>query len=147
MLMNNFSLSNHRIGIILLIAVLSLTAVLHFQLQLNHQQSLKEINQQLRIEIEQSLFLHKKDTVESTFSSMYDSIRTISLLPSIRAIQGGNVTQDNEDIIAEKRITKDGWNTVQQLYNNLVEHISVSEIYATVNGFKPHQGETPFFYV
>lgn len=86
-------------------------------------------------------FSFKADRIESLFRTLYESIRTVSLLPSVRSITGTNVIDEDYEI----DFSADAAETVQQLYNNLVGNIAVSEIYATVKGFKPLAGETPFF--
>lgn len=127
------------IGLLLLAALAG-----QFTLNNYHDQRLQQIEQQEREKIRSTLFEHKISEIEGIFASMYETIRTIALLPSIRSIEGGNMVGE-EDVIASGRMSEDGWNTVQQLYNSLVEHISVSEIYATLKGFSPQIGETPFF--
>lgn len=143
--MFQFSLSNHKTGLLLVGLITVVTLALHYLQQQDQVASLHENRSQLRSQLEQSLFTQKAHTIESTFTDIYESIRIISLLPSIRSIEGGNRSSEAEDILATGRLSADGWNTVQQLYNNLVEHVSVSEIYATINGFSPQQGELPFF--
>jgi methyl-accepting chemotaxis protein len=87
----------------------------------------------------------KRREVERLFDTIYLNARTIALLPSIREITGKNRQGDKEDVIAEKRITRDAYNTVQQIYNNIVSQANVSEIYAVIDGLDYRKGEIPFF--
>lgn len=83
--------------------------------------------------------------LELIFASLYETIRTISLLPGIRAIEGGNRSSEDDDILKQNRFSVDAHQTVQQLYNNLATHITVSEIYCIVEGLDQNKGEIPFF--
>lgn len=96
-------------------------------------------------ELINTTFWYKKTAIEQQFKSMYESARTISLLPSVRAITGGNRTSEDEDIVKTGRFSKDAFTTVQQVYNNLVSNVNVSEIYAIVDGLDHKKGEFPFF--
>ena len=90
-------------------------------------------------------FYKKKNEVERTFTLIYQSLRTISLVPSVRKISGKNRQNEKEDVVESNRFSADGALTVQQLYNNLVANVSVSEIYAVLNHFDHSKGEIPFF--
>ncbi|MBI3902713.1 MAG: methyl-accepting chemotaxis protein [Nitrosomonadales bacterium] len=87
----------------------------------------------------------KRREIERLFDSIYLNARTISLLPSIRAITGKNRLNEKEDVVAQNRLSRDAHNTVQQIYNNIVSQESVSEIYAVIDGLDYHKGEVPFF--
>jgi methyl-accepting chemotaxis protein len=87
----------------------------------------------------------KQNQIEKVFVNLYQNIRTITLLPSIRNIQGGNRQSESEDVVAKARFTEEGRETVQQIYNNLVGNVSVSEVYAVINGLDAKNGEVPFF--
>lgn len=89
-------------------------------------------------------YRHKATEVTSFFERMYQSNRTISLLPSVRGIVGGNRASEEEDVVAAGRFSVEGDRSVQQIYNNLAE-LGVSEIYAVLDGFDPASGEVPFF--
>ena len=82
--------------------------------------------------------------LEAFFNQIYQNTRTVTLLPSVRAITGGNRISDEQDVIAEGRFTEEGHRTIQQIYNNL-SALGASEIYAITDGFRPDQGEIPFF--
>ncbi len=83
--------------------------------------------------------------LELAFNQMYQGARTISLLPSIRGLEGANLPEGFEGKFDLTRFSTDAHATVQQIYNNLTSNVSVSEIYCILRGFRPDQGETPFF--
>jgi methyl-accepting chemotaxis protein len=90
-------------------------------------------------------FEPRRAQLEQFFTLSYQSVRTIGLLPSVRGIKGGNRKSDAVDIVKTGRFSVEGDRTVQQLFNNLAANVSVSEVYAIVDGFQPQQGEVPFF--
>ena len=87
----------------------------------------------------------RRHEAQQFFTLAYQTLRTIGLLPSVRAIQGGNRANEKEDVIASHRFTIEGDRTVQQLYNNLASNVSVSEVYCVLDGFDRSRGEVPFF--
>lgn len=87
----------------------------------------------------------KKRQVEQMFSQIYQGARTISLLPSVRSLGGGNLPKDFPAKYDAARFSADAQLTVQQIYNNMASNVSVSEVYAVLKGFRPDLEETPFF--
>ncbi|WP_084637578.1 methyl-accepting chemotaxis protein [Paludibacterium yongneupense] len=87
----------------------------------------------------------KQKTLHDLFDTMYENTRTISLLPSVRAIQGGNRADEKEDIVANHRFSADAFNTVQQIFNNIAARANVSEVYAVMEGLDFKKGQVPFF--
>jgi methyl-accepting chemotaxis protein len=87
----------------------------------------------------------RQRTLEAMFTNLYQNLRTISLLPSVRNIAGGNRNDEKEDVVASKRFTLEGRETVQQVYNNLRANVSVSEVYAVLEGLDADKGQIPFF--
>jgi methyl-accepting chemotaxis protein len=83
--------------------------------------------------------------MEALFDSLYQNLRTISLLPSVRSIVGSNRAREDEDVVANKRFTPDAKETVQQIFNNLRGSVSVSEVYAVIDGLDAQKGQVPFF--
>ncbi|MHC4242977.1 MAG: methyl-accepting chemotaxis protein [Planctomycetota bacterium] len=83
--------------------------------------------------------------LELVLKQIYQGARTISLLPSIRGLEGGNLPKGFESKYDLTRFSADAHSTVQQIYNNLSSNVSVSEIYCILRGFHPGKGETPFF--
>jgi len=88
---------------------------------------------------------HKRADVEKSLGAVYGEIRTITMLPSVRGIKGGNRKDDSEDVVRNGRFTAEGHQTVQQIYNNLASRGHVSEVYAVIEGFNAEKGEIPFF--
>lgn len=87
----------------------------------------------------------KKREIEQIFESLYQNARTIALLPSIRRIEGGNRLDDELNVVELGRLSLDAYNTVQQIYNNMASQVSISEIYAVIDGLDASKGEVPFF--
>ena len=87
------------------------------------------------------------DFTDDALGSVLDhqNLRTISLLPSVRNISGGNHANENEDVVASKRFTPDARETVQQLFINLRGSVNVSEVYAVLEGHDAQKGQVPFF--
>lgn len=63
---------------------------------------------------------------KGNIENIYNNIRTIALLPSLR----------NLDRYASN-ITDDGRSTIQQIYNNLVNKVNISEVYIVPANFNP----------
>lgn len=99
--------------------------------------------------VEQTTFDRKAIEVERMVTQLYQGARTISLLPSIRGLRGGNLpaefTSPDGAKFDRARFSADAEATVQQIYNNLASNVRVSEVYAILDGFQPDRGETPFF--
>ncbi|WP_226034264.1 methyl-accepting chemotaxis protein [Aquitalea palustris] len=87
----------------------------------------------------------KRRQLQDMFNTMYENSRTISLLPSVRQIHGGNRADEKEDVVAGHRFTADAFNTVQQIFNNMVSRTRVSEVYAVMDGLDYKKGQVPFF--
>lgn len=111
----------------------------------NHHQTTLLLLETGRNELRAGLLEQKKRQLEATFRIMYESARTISLLPSVRKISGGNRRTEHEDVVAQGRFSGDAALTVQQVYNNLASNLAVSEVYSVIKGFQPEKGEVPFF--
>lgn len=94
---------------------------------------------------ERSRFQKTRSRVERVLRSMYQNGRTISLLPPVRAIEGGNLPAGVESAVDAGRLSAEARAIVQQIYNNTASDVSVSEVYCVVEGFDPEAGETPFF--
>src|ERR1700730_4148733 len=56
--------------------------------------------------------------VQSAMRSIYENLRTLTLLPSVRNIDGHGANLGSE-----------GRETIQQIYNNLASSVAVSEVY------------------
>ena len=68
------------------------------------------------------------DRVEVAFTSIYQNIRTLSTLPSIRSIDRHGTT-----------LSAEAKTTIQQIYNNLASNVSVSEVYVLPVDFDPER--------
>lgn len=104
-----------------------------------------ELLEQSRRQALKTLLEPKAREIETAFRVMYESARTISLLPAVRKISGRNRLNEAEDVVAQGRLSPDAALTVQQIYNNLAVNVAVSEVYAVLKGFAPDRGEVPFF--
>ncbi len=91
------------------------------------------------------LLNRKQEELEQTFRAVYEHIRTLSLLPSLRSVAGENLKSASEDVIEQGRLSLDTHQTIQQVYRNLAHNVNLSEIYYVLTGFDPDAGETPFF--
>lgn len=94
-------------------------------------------------EYQNQILNQKREEFRDVFSAIYQHARTISLLPAIRGLTGTNRRSDQENVVAEGRITLDTHQTLQQIYLNLSRNIQLSEIYYVLDGFRPDQGEVP----
>ncbi len=107
----------------------------------------QEYREDVRVEIAEaqteSLTAVSND-VENLMRLVYEHIRTISLLPSIRRVGAFNRLSEAEDVVDQGRLSVDTHQTIQQIYRNLNSTVDLSEIYVTLNGFSPDQGEVPF---
>ena len=138
----NTSLRNAIIFIVII--VLSGSGMLYCLYNI-HLSDVEKTRSKTKQELVSTTFWYKKIEIEQQFKAMYESARTISLLPSVRAITGGNRTSEDEDIVENGRFSSDAFITVQQIYNNLVSNVNVSEIYAIIDGLDYKKGEFPFF--
>jgi signal transduction histidine kinase/DNA-binding response OmpR family regulator len=66
------------------------------------------------------------EKVEDAIKAIYQNLRTISLLPSIR-----NAARHGENLSA------DGLLSIQQIYNNLTDNVSISELHIVPSDFNP----------
>lgn len=105
----------------------------------------REIAQRARETLRNTRLEPMRREIEGVFKLLYESARTIALLPSVRQIEGGNRRSANDDVVTQGRFSRDAALTVQQIYNNLASNVAVSEIYAVMDGFRPERGEVPFF--
>ena len=71
--------------------------------------------------------LEVKRRLENTFRLVYQNIRTISKLPSVRTIGRHAETLSESDRIS-----------IQEIYNNLKNNVNVSEVYVLPKDFNPH---------
>ena len=110
-----------------------------------HETEVTRIKASVREQAEFRKLTRMKDRIEGLFGTVYENIRTISLLPGVRSIRGGNRLSESEDVVAGGRFSRESAQVAQQLYNNLASRVSVSEVYAVIEGFDYTKGEVPFF--
>jgi methyl-accepting chemotaxis protein len=89
--------------------------------------------------------MQKADKLDFLFKNLYETARTISLMPGVRQISGKNRGSADEDIVKQRRFSQEAYSTVQQLYNNLASNFAVSEIYCVLDGLDAGKGQVPFF--
>ena len=87
----------------------------------------------------------RAEAFRDLFHEIYQTGRTISLLPSIRGAHGPNRSSEDEDVVAQGRLSVDADRTLQQVYANLASNVRVSEVYFVMDGFDPARGQVPFF--
>lgn len=93
----------------------------------------------------QELLLERKsEQLRGVFYEIYQSTRTVSLLPMIRAVRGSNRHDAEQDVVAQGRMSLDTHRTMQQIYTNLSNSVQVSEMYYVLDGFEPTR-DVPFF--
>ena len=127
-------------------AILFVAAIAVAGLTFWHLQALDDLEKSFIDRQREELLLPKARMLETTLTGVYQNLRTITLLPSVRGIRGGNrLERDNEDVVATGRFTAEGAATVQSIYNNLASLVNVSEIYAVMDGLDAGKGEIPFF--
>jgi len=86
----------------------------------------------------------KAQELEALFHDIYQNARTISLLPMVRELSGSNRLSEDEDVVADGRLSLDAHRTIQQIYTNLENNVSVSEVYYVLDRFDPNR-EVPLF--
>ena len=130
-----------EIGAIVLVSIAAVAGLSYW-----HQKTRQQLTHDYIQTQTATVVKEKQAKLENALTTVYQNIRAISLLPSVRAIKGGNVvSKDNEDIVKTGRFSSEGHATVQEIYNNMASQVSVSEIYAVVEGLNADKGEAPFF--
>lgn len=87
----------------------------------------------------------KSEAIRDTVQELYQTGRTISMLPALREARGGNRQSPVDDVVAQGRLSQDTHRMLQQVYANLRASTQISEIYYVIDGFRPERGEVPFF--
>jgi hypothetical protein len=134
--------TDRPIGFILFVIIAFLLADLG--IWRHYQSRVVQRKADLRDQIAQTALERKRTEMSECLTAMYETARTISLLPSVREITGKNSTSPDQDMVASGRFSKDGKVATQQLYNNLASHFDVSEVYIVLDGLDYKKGETPF---
>jgi diguanylate cyclase (GGDEF)-like protein len=84
------------------------------------------------------------ETLAGMLERTYLTIRTISLLPAVRAATPRNRLSDDEDVVEQGHFSDSDATIIQQLYNHIAADIDLSEIYLVYDGFDPARGQVPF---
>lgn len=95
-------------------------------------------------EYQDRLLDHKREEFEDIFRAIYQHTRTVSLIPAIRSVTGGNRLGEFENAVNQGRLSVDTHDTLRQIYISLSRNVQVSEIYYVLDGFRPDLGEVPF---
>lgn len=143
--MNKNYVLRSKITVITIFSVLMVTSFVLIFVFINHDEKSENVKVQLKTKILNTDFKNKQEIIENKFKYMYEGARTISLLPSVRQIQGENRSSADEDVVKQGRFSEDAHTTVQQIYNNLANNVSVSEVYSVVEGLDYKKGQVPFF--
>ncbi len=128
-----------ELGLLLAAFAIALAALLYWHLNEREALTVRYLGEQ------QAVARAKKSALETTLIAIYQNIRTITLLPGVKGISGSNRVGDSEDVVASGRFTAEAQATVQQIYNNLASRVSVSEVYAVLDGLDAAKDEIPFF--
>lgn len=128
-----------------LAALIAAAIVIFWGIELNHTlEGFKERETALINDYQDKALETKAEELRDAFRELYQSTRTISLLPAIRNVTGGNRQHDTEDVVEQGRLSRETHRTLQQIYTNLQNNFSVSEIYYVLDGFDPARN-VPFF--
>ena len=127
-------------------AIVALASVVFWGVELRLSMASHDERQQEVLAAHQQRQLELKSApIRRVVQELYQTGRTISLLPAVREARGGNRRSDQEDVVKEGRLSHDSHRTLQQIYANLSSYVQVSEIYFVMDGFDPERGEVPFF--
>lgn len=102
------------------------------------------IRQVVRAEQQSAKMASMVARLETVFQDIYRNARTISLLPSVRQLNGLNRQGATDNVFASGRFSNDADETIRQLYLNLFSSVDVSEVYVVLNGLNVSHGEVPF---
>ncbi len=103
--------------------VILLGVLLLFFVQIQYQNHIEGLKSDY-IKEQHQLALNVQHRVQSKFSQLYQSLRTIARLPGVRKLHENH-----------HRLSPDSLTTIQEIYNNLVQNISLSEIYILQENF------------
>ena len=145
--MTSLSTNQHRqLLSYLVFAVVALASVVFWAIELKLSvASHDEREEEVLVAYQQRQLDLKSETIRDTLQEMYQTGRTISMLPPLRALRGGNRRSIDEDVVAQGRLSQDTHRMLQQLYVNLGAYTRISEIYFVLDGFDPERGDVPFF--
>ena len=138
---DRYKLGNILIIIVVLVLLIFWSVEFYYSLKkvsMEQEQYIKEYqNQKIDSKAEQFRIL---------FHEINQSARTISLLPMLRSLKGHNRVSEEQNIVKEGRLSLDAHRTLQQIYTNLQNNVSVSEVYFVLDGFNPEKDIPVFMY-
>lgn len=100
--------------------------------------------EEVRVSYQQRQLELKSEALRDLVQELYQTGRTLSLLPAMREARGGNRRSVDQDVVSEGRLSSDTHRMLQQVYANLRAYVHVSEVYFVLDGFDPDKGEVPF---
>jgi len=106
-------------------AVVALSLLLIITIEYQTRSELRSTTEARRNELH-SEALRSARRVEAAFEHIYQNLRTISKLPSVRSIDRHGKNLSENDLI-----------TIQEIYNNLAGSVSISEVYILPASFNP----------
>lgn len=140
-----FQLRKRYLQIYAIFALVAIGVFAFWAVELRQALSAYAEREEAALRSHQELLLERKGRqVEALFHELYQSTRTIALLPMIRGVRGENRRDAREDVVAQGRLSLDAHRTLQQIYASLQDSVSVSEIYLVLDGFDPVR-QVPFF--
>lgn len=125
--------------------ILALLMIILFSIHHHFIAVKKSETAELREHLVSTIATPKQQELSDLFRLIYQTNRTIALLPGVRSLNGKNRISDSEDVIQEGRFSSEAAASIQQLYNNLAVNVQVSEVYGILKGFAPSAEEIPFF--
>ena len=136
--------THHRlINMLVGLVVLGIVSVWTWELMLTLSDITKRQDKTIQTH-QNELLRQKTEDFRDTFNEIFQSTRTISLLPMVRSVSGDNRLNAQEDVVTQGRLSHDTHLTLQQIYTNLANFVSVSEVYYVLDGFDPAR-HVPFF--
>ena len=130
----------------LVFAVVALASVIFWGVELKLSlASHDEREEEVLVAYQQRQLELKSEAVRDTLQELYQTGRTISMLPALRELTGANRRSLQEDPVKQGRLSTDTHRMLQQIYVNLRAYTRVSEIYYILDGFDPARGDVPFF--
>ena len=79
------------------------------------------------------------------FKNVYETGRTISLIPGVRSVKGPNRANADQDVLVQKRRDPQSDVIIKNLHLNLASNFAISEIHFGVDGLDASKGQVPFF--
>lgn len=141
------SLSSRRAVVLILglVTILGVTGLAALWLQAAQAREFERVLEEHKTELRLGLLHDAQTRVQVFFKNVYETARTISLIPGVRNARGTNRTSPEEDVVATGRFDPESDIVVRNLYLNLSSNFTVSEVYCVMEGLDPTKGQVPFF--